>query len=59
MGREGRERLQASGKSGIIPSMKPDDSRITTIQVLYFARLREAFGRDREELADGLCPGFR
>jgi molybdopterin synthase sulfur carrier subunit len=31
--------------------MKPDDSRITTIQVLYFARLREAFGRDREELA--------
>jgi sulfur-carrier protein len=31
--------------------MKPDDSRITTIQVLYFARLREAFGRDREVLA--------
>ena len=31
--------------------MKPDDSRITTIQVLYFARLREAFGRERELLA--------
>jgi molybdopterin synthase sulfur carrier subunit len=31
--------------------MKPNDSRITTIQVLYFARLREAFGRDREQLA--------
>jgi sulfur-carrier protein len=31
--------------------MKPDDSRITTIQVLYFARLREAFGRDREQVA--------
>ncbi len=28
--------------------MKPDDSRIATIEVLYFARLREAFGRDRE-----------
>ena len=31
--------------------MKPDDSRITTIEVLYFARLREAFGRDREQVA--------
>jgi molybdopterin synthase sulfur carrier subunit len=31
--------------------MKPDDSRITTINVLYFARLREAFGCEREQLA--------
>ena len=31
--------------------MKPDDSMITTIQVLYFARLREALGCDREQLA--------
>jgi molybdopterin synthase sulfur carrier subunit len=31
--------------------MKPNDSRMTTIQVLYFARLREAFGRDCEQLA--------
>ena len=31
--------------------MKPDDSRITTIEVLYFARLREAFGCDRERVA--------
>jgi len=30
--------------------MKPDDSRIATIDVLYFARLREAFGRDRERV---------
>ena len=30
--------------------MKPDDSRIATIDVLYFARLREAFGRDRESV---------
>lgn len=30
--------------------MKPDDSRLRTIQVLYFARLREAFGRDREDM---------
>jgi molybdopterin synthase sulfur carrier subunit len=31
--------------------MKPDDSRITTIELLYFARLREAFGRDSEQVA--------
>ena len=31
--------------------MKPDDSRITTIEVLYFARLREAFGCDSERVA--------
>lgn len=30
--------------------MKPDDSRIATIEVLYFARLREAFGREREKI---------
>jgi len=30
--------------------MKPDDSRIATIEVLYFARLREAFGRERERI---------
>ena len=30
--------------------MKPDDSQIATIDVLYFARLREAFGRDRERV---------
>jgi molybdopterin synthase sulfur carrier subunit len=30
--------------------MKPDDSRIATIEVLYFARLREAFGRERERV---------
>jgi molybdopterin synthase sulfur carrier subunit len=30
--------------------MKPNDSRIATIQVLYFARLREVFGRDRERI---------
>jgi molybdopterin synthase sulfur carrier subunit len=30
--------------------MKPDDSRLRTVQVLYFARLREAFGRDREDV---------
>ena len=47
----GVERLQVKGKSGIIQTMKAEDSRITTIQVLYFARLREAFGRDREQLA--------
>ena len=36
--------------------MKPDDSRITTIDVLYFARLRETFGRERErvELPDNV-----
>ena len=31
--------------------MKPDDSRITHIEVLYFARLREAFGCDSEQVA--------
>ena len=31
--------------------MKPDDSRITTIEVLYFARLREVFGCDSEQVA--------
>jgi molybdopterin synthase sulfur carrier subunit len=30
--------------------MKPDDVRTTTVQVLYFARLREIFGRDREQV---------
>lgn len=30
--------------------MKPDDTRIACINVLYFARLREAFGRDRERV---------
>jgi molybdopterin synthase sulfur carrier subunit len=30
--------------------MKPNDSRIATIEVLYFARLREVFGRDREQV---------
>ncbi len=30
--------------------MKPDDSRIATVEVLYFARLREAFGRASESL---------
>lgn len=30
--------------------MKPDDSRIATIEVRYFARLREVFGREREEV---------
>lgn len=30
--------------------MKPDDSRIATIEVLYFARLREIFGREREQV---------
>ena len=30
--------------------MKPDDSRIATIEVLYFARLREVFGREREQV---------
>ena len=30
--------------------MKPDDSTIATIEVLYFARLREAFGRERERV---------
>lgn len=31
--------------------MKPHDSQMTTIQVLYFARLREAFGCEREQVA--------
>lgn len=30
--------------------MKPNDSRIATIDVLYFARLREAFGRKGERI---------
>ena len=30
--------------------MKPNDSRIATIEVLYFARLREVFGRAREQV---------
>jgi molybdopterin synthase sulfur carrier subunit len=30
--------------------MKPNDSRIATIEVLYFARLREVFGRERERV---------
>jgi molybdopterin synthase sulfur carrier subunit len=30
--------------------MKPDDSRIATVEVRYFARLREAFGREREKI---------
>ena len=30
--------------------MKPNDSRIATIDVLYFARLREVFGREREQV---------
>ena len=30
--------------------MKPNDSRIATIEVLYFARLREVFGREREQV---------
>ena len=30
--------------------MKPDDTRIATVDILYFARLRETFGRDRERI---------
>jgi sulfur-carrier protein len=30
--------------------MKPNDSPLRTLQILYFARLREVFGRDREEV---------
>ena len=30
--------------------MKPNDSRISIIEVLYVARLREAFGREREQV---------
>ena len=31
--------------------MKPDDSRLSTVQVRYFARLREAFSSEGERLA--------
>jgi molybdopterin synthase sulfur carrier subunit len=31
--------------------MKPDDSHLATLQVRYFARLREAFGSEGESLA--------
>jgi molybdopterin synthase sulfur carrier subunit len=31
--------------------MKPDDSRIATIELRYFARLREAFGLEHEALS--------
>jgi sulfur-carrier protein len=30
--------------------MKPNDVRTTTVDVLYFARLREVFGREREQV---------
>lgn len=30
--------------------MKPNDSRIATIEVLYFARLREVFDRECEQV---------
>jgi len=30
--------------------MKSNDSRIAKIELLYFARLREVFGRDREQV---------
>ena len=30
--------------------MKPNDSRIATVEVRYFARLREVFGRDGEQV---------
>ena len=30
--------------------MRPNDSPIATIEVLYFARLREVFGREREQV---------
>ena len=30
--------------------MKPNDSLIATVEVLYFARLREVFGRERERV---------
>jgi molybdopterin synthase sulfur carrier subunit len=30
--------------------MRPNDSRIATVKVLYFARLREVFGREREQV---------
>ena len=31
--------------------MKPDDSRLSTVQLRYFARLREAFASEGEQLA--------
>jgi molybdopterin synthase sulfur carrier subunit len=31
--------------------MNPADTHLATIEVLYFARLREAFGREREQMA--------
>jgi molybdopterin synthase sulfur carrier subunit len=31
--------------------MNPTDTHLVTIEVLYFARLREAFGREREQMA--------
>lgn len=30
--------------------MKPNETRTATIKILYFARLREALGKDEEEL---------
>lgn len=30
--------------------MKANDTGMTTIELLYFARLREVFGREREQL---------
>ncbi len=44
--------LAASGREvGDNHGMKPQDSRIKTVEVLYFARLREAFGCEREGAA--------
>jgi len=42
--------LHCPGKSAIIDFMRPNDSPIATIEVLYFARLREVFGREREQV---------
>lgn len=42
--------LHCPGKSAIIDFMRPSDSPIATIEVLYFARLREVFGREREQV---------
>ena len=42
--------LHCPGKSAIIDLMRPNDSAIATIDVLYFARLREVFGREREQV---------
>ena len=42
--------LHCPGKSAIIDFMRPNDSPIVTIEVLYFARLREVFGREREQV---------